>query len=105
MSDLLTRRPDILQAEAILRSENANIGAARAAFFPTISLTGSLGTASASLSGLFGGGSTFWSLIPALSVPIFNSGTPEASPDVARIHKDIRIAQYEKAVHTALRED
>ncbi len=103
-SDLLTRRPDILQAEAILRSENANIGAARAAFFPTISLTGSLGTASASLSGLFGGGSTFWSLIPALSVPIFNAGTLEASLDVARIQKDIGIAQYEKAIQTAFRE-
>jgi len=103
-SDLLTRRPDILQAEAILRSENANIGAARAAFFPTISLTGNLGTASASLSGLFGGGSTFWSLMPALSVPIFNGGALKASLDVAKIQKDIGIAQYEKAIQTAFRE-
>jgi outer membrane protein, multidrug efflux system len=103
-SDLLTRRPDILQAEAILRSENANIGAARAAFFPTISLTGNLGTASASLSGLFGGGSTSWSLIPALSVPIFNAGALKASLDVAKIQKDIGIAHYEKAIQTAFRE-
>src|SRR5258706_1963766 len=103
-SDLLARRPDILQAEALLRSENANIGAARAAFFPTISLTGNLGTASAGLSGLFGGGSTFWSLMPALSVPIFNGGALKASLDVAKIQKDIGIAQYEKAIQTPLPE-
>ena len=103
-SDLLTRRPDILQAEAFLRSDNANIGAARAAFFPTISLTGNLGTASASLSGLFGGGSTFWSLIPSLTVPIFNAGALKASLDVAEIQKHIGIAQYEKAIQTAFRE-
>jgi multidrug efflux system outer membrane protein len=103
-SDLLTRRPDILQAEAFLKSENANIGAARAAFFPTISLTGSLGTASASLSGLFGAGSTFWSLIPSLTVPIFNAGALKANLDVAKIRKDIGIAQYEKAIQMAFRE-
>jgi multidrug efflux system outer membrane protein len=103
-SDLLMRRPDILQAEAMLRSENANIGAARAAFFPTISLTGSLGTASASLAGLFGGGSTFWSLIPSLAAPIFNAGALKANLDVARVRKDIGVAQYEKAIQTAFRE-
>jgi multidrug efflux system outer membrane protein len=103
-SDLLTRRPDILQAEAVLRSENANIGAARAAFFPTISLTGNLGTASASLAGLFGAGSTLWSLLPALTVPIFNAGALKAELDVAKIQKDIGIAQYEKAIQTAFRE-
>jgi multidrug efflux system outer membrane protein len=103
-SDLLTRRPDVLQAEALLRSENANIGAARAAFFPTISLTGSLGTASSALSGLFGAGSTFWSLLPSLTVPIFNAGALKASLDVAKIRKDIGIAQYEKAIQVAFRE-
>ena len=103
-SDLLTRRPDILQAEANLRSENANIGAARAAFFPTISLTGNLGSASASLAGLFGAGTSAWSLIPALSIPIFNAGALKASLDVARIQKDIGIAQYEKAIQIAFRE-
>jgi len=103
-SDLLTRRPDILQAEALLLSENANIGAARAAFFPTISLTGTLGTGSAALSGLFGAGSSFWSIIPSLTVPIFNAGQLKAELDVAKIQKDIGIAQYEKAIQTAFSE-
>jgi multidrug efflux system outer membrane protein len=102
-SDLLARRPDILQAEALLRSENANIGAARAAFFPSISLTGSLGTASASLAGLFTGGLA-WAFMPAISVPIFSGGALQASLDVAKIQKDIGIAQYEKAIQTAFRE-
>ena len=95
-SDLLARRPDILQAEALLRSENANIGAARAAFFPRISLTGSLGTASATLGGLFGGGSLAWAFAPSITVPIFNGGALRANLDVAKIRKDIGIAQYEK---------
>jgi multidrug efflux system outer membrane protein len=103
-SDLLTRRPDILQAEAFLKSENANIGAARAAFFPTISITGLLGLASGSLSGLFAGGATTWSVAPAVTVPIFNAGALSASLDVAKIQKDIGIAQYEKAIQTAFRE-
>jgi multidrug efflux system outer membrane protein len=103
-SDLLTRRPDILQAESILRSENANIGAARAAFFPSISLTGNLGSASASLAGLFGAGTSAWSLIPSLTLPIFNAGALKASLDVAKVQKDIGVAQYEKAIQVAFRE-
>ena len=103
-SDLLARRPDILQAEALLRSENANIGAARAAFFPRISLTGSVGTASATLGGLFGGGSQAWSFLPSITVPIFSGGALQASLDVAKIQKDIGIAQYEKAIQSAFRE-
>jgi outer membrane protein, multidrug efflux system len=103
-SDLLTRRPDILQAESILRSENANIGAARAAFFPNISLTGSLGSASASLAGLFGAGTSAWSLVPSLTLPIFNAGALKASLDVAKVQKDIGIAQYEKAIQSAFSE-
>jgi len=103
-SDLLTRRPDILRAEALLLSENANIGAARAAFFPTISLTGTLGTGSAALSGLFGAGSSFWSIIPSLTVPIFNAGQLKAELDVVKIQKDIGIAHYEKAIQTAFSE-
>jgi outer membrane protein, multidrug efflux system len=102
-SDLLTRRPDILQAEAILQSENANIGAARAAFFPKIDLTGNLGTASASLAGLFSGG-LIWSLIPSITIPIFNAGALAANLDVANVTKDIGIAQYQKAIQTAFRE-
>ncbi|GGC57341.1 efflux transporter outer membrane subunit [Undibacterium terreum] len=103
-SDLLENRPDILQAEAILRSENANIGAARAAFFPQIALTGSLGTASSSLGGLFAAGSGAWSFLPALLAPIFDAGANRANLDVAKVQKDIGIAQYQKAVQTAFRE-
>ncbi len=103
-SDLLARRPDILQAEALLRAENADIGAARAAFFPRISLTGSLGSASSTLGGLFGGGSQAWSFLPSITVPIFEGGALRASLDVAKIQKDIGIAQYEKAIQTAFRE-
>jgi multidrug efflux system outer membrane protein len=103
-SDLLTRRPDILQAEALLRAENANIGAARAAFFPQITLTGSVGTASSILAGLFSAGSGAWSFIPSLLAPIFNAGANQANLDVAVIQKDIGIAQYEKAIQSAFRE-
>jgi outer membrane protein, multidrug efflux system len=103
-SDLLTRRPDIMQAEATLRGANANIGAARAAFFPTITLTGSLGTASSALSGLFKSGSLAWSFLPSITVPIFEAGQLQASLDVATVQKDINIAQYEKSIQTAFRE-
>ena len=103
-SDLLARRPDILQAEALLRSENANIGAARAAFFPSISLTGSIGTASASLSGLFGAGSLAWAFVPSITVPIFQGGALRANLDLATLQKDAGVAQYEKAIQTAFRE-
>ena len=103
-SALLARRPDILQAEALLRSENANIGAARAAFFPQITLTGSLGSASSTLAGLFAAGSSAWSLVPSLLAPIFNAGANQANLDIATIRKDIGIAQYEKAIQTAFRE-
>jgi len=103
-SDLLERRPDILEAESILRSENANIGAARAAFFPSISLSGSLGSASPSLAGLFGAGTSAWSLIPSLTLPIFDAGALQARLDVAKIQKDIGVAQYEKAIQSAFRE-
>ncbi len=103
-SDLLTRRPDILQAEALLRSENADIGAARAAFFPRINLTGSLGAASSTLDGLFSGGSLAWSFMPSISVPIFSGGALQANLDAAKIRKDIGVAQYEKAIQSAFRE-
>jgi outer membrane protein, multidrug efflux system len=103
-SDLLTRRPDVLEAEAALRAANANIGAARAAFFPTISLTGSYGTASASLSGLFRSGSQAWSFAPSITMPIFEGGRLRAELDVAKLEKDVSVAQYEKAVQNAFRE-
>jgi multidrug efflux system outer membrane protein len=103
-SDLLTRRPDVMQAEAVLRGANANIGAARAAFFPAISLTGSLGTASSALGGLFKAGSLAWSFLPSITMPIFNGGQLRAELDVATLQKDINVAQYEKTIQTAFSE-
>lgn len=103
-SETLTRRPDILQAERALRAANASIGAARAAFFPRISLTAAAGTASTSLGDLFGSGSGTWSFIPQLHVPIFEAGRLQASLDVAEVQRDIQVAQYEKAIQSAFRE-
>lgn len=103
-SDLLQRRPDILRAEHQLRAANANIGAARAAFFPSISLTGAVGTASSELSGLFNSGSDYWTFSPRISVPIFNAGQLRANLDYAEISRNIQVAQYEAAIQTAFRE-
>src|SRR5690606_247834 len=103
-SDLLARRPDIRAAEHQLQSANANIGAARAAFFPRISLTGSAGSASSSLGGLFDAGSGAWSFMPSITVPIFAGGALRASLDAATVREDIRVAQYEKSIQTAFRE-
>src|SRR5207244_1588337 len=103
-SDLLTRRPDIMQAEATLRAANANIGAARAAFFPTISLTGDVGTASSALSGLFKAGSLAWDFMPSITLPIFKAGRLRGNLDVAILEKDINVARYEKAIQAAFRE-
>lgn len=103
-SDLLQRRPDILQAERTLRAANASIGAARAAFYPRISLTASAGTSSADLSGLFKGGSGSWTFAPQVSLPIFDGGANQANLDIARTDRDIDVALYEKAIQTAFRE-
>lgn len=103
-SDLLLRRPDVQQAEALLRAEYANIGAARAAFFPRISLTAAAGTASNSLGGLFKAGSGAWSFAPELLLPIFDGGARQANLDTARISRDIGVAEYRKSVQTAFRE-
>ncbi|MBI2240407.1 MAG: efflux transporter outer membrane subunit [Magnetospirillum gryphiswaldense] len=103
-SDVLLRRPDIANAEHSLRAANANIGAARAAFFPSISLTGSLGYASTNLSSLFGPGSGAWSFGPSISMPIFDMGANQAGLDSAKASRDIAVAQYEKAIQTAFRE-
>jgi outer membrane protein, multidrug efflux system len=103
-SELLTRRPDIMEAEANLRAANANIGAARGAFFPSISLTGSLGTQSATLSGLFGAGTRVWSFVPSITAPIFQGGELIANLDLATLQKETSIAQYEKAIQVAFRE-
>ena len=103
-SDLLTRRPDIRQAEQQLRASNANIGAARAAFFPRISLTASAGTASGALSGLFKSGSWGWTLAPQAVLPIFDAGRNQAGLDSAQVERSMAIAQYEKAIQVAFRE-
>ena len=103
-SDLLTRRPDIRQAEQQLRASNANIGAARAAFFPRISLTASAGTASGALSGLFKSGSWGWTLAPQAVLPIFDAGRNQAGLDSAQVERSVAVAQYEKAIQVAFRE-
>ncbi|ABC22852.1 RND efflux system, outer membrane lipoprotein, NodT [Rhodospirillum rubrum ATCC 11170] len=103
-SDLLLRRPDILEAEHKLVAANANIGAARAAFWPKISLTGNLGTASASLGDLFSSGSLAWSVGPSLSVPLFDFWRNEATLESAKVQREIAVAAYEKSIQTAFRE-
>ncbi|NLJ13317.1 MAG: efflux transporter outer membrane subunit [Gammaproteobacteria bacterium] len=103
-ADLLQRRPDILQAEYELKAANANIGAARAAFFPSISLTATAGSLSPDLSGLFDSGSGSWLFKPSINLPIFNAGRLRANLDYSEIQKDIRVASYEKAIQTAFQE-
>jgi len=103
-SALIERRPDILAAEHRLQARNADIGAARAAFFPRISLTGSFGTSSAQMSGLFDGGSRSWSFVPNLSLPLFDAGRNRAGLNLAEARKDSAVAAYEGAVQTAFRE-
>jgi multidrug efflux system outer membrane protein len=102
-SELLLHRPDVRAAEHRLKAANANIGAARAAFFPRISLTAALGTASADLSGLFKGGSGTWSFVPVIALPIFDARTWSAY-DVTKMDREITVAQYEKAIQAAFRE-
>lgn len=103
-SDLLTLRPDIRQAEQQLLAANANIGAARAAFFPRISLTASAGSASSKLSGLFDSGTFGWTLAPQLFMPLFDAGRNQAGLEVSKATRDIAVAQYEKTIQTAFRE-
>lgn len=103
-SDVLLRRPDVMAAEHNLIAANANIGAARAAFFPSLTLTASAGTASTGIQRLFSPGSAAWSFAPSLSIPIFSGGTNEANLDLAKAQKNIYVATYEKTVQTAFRE-
>jgi multidrug efflux system outer membrane protein len=103
-SDLLTRRPDVLEAEDTLRAANANIGAARAAFFPSISLTGEYGTASSALSGLFGSNRAIWSVGPSINLPVFEGGTNFANLKLAKAQTAVAVAQYEKTIQTAFQE-
>lgn len=102
-SEVLLKRPDILQAENILKAANANIGAARASLFPRISLTTAIGTASSELSGLFASGSGTWLFAPQIAMPVFDARLWSAL-DVTKAEKEIVLVQYEKAIQTAFRE-
>jgi multidrug efflux system outer membrane protein len=103
-AELLTARPDIIAAEHQLKAANANIGAARAAFFPRITLTGTVGTASAELSGLFDAGSRAWTFLPRLNLPIFDGGRNQSNLDLSETRRNIAIANYDKTIQNAFRE-
>lgn len=103
-SEVLLRRPDVLAAEHFLRAANANVGAARAAYFPRIGLTASAGVSSAELSDLFAGGSGGWSFIPQISIPIFQGGRLRAGREVAEAERGIAVAEYERAIQIGFRE-
>ena len=103
-SDLLVQRPDIMAAEHQLKAAQAQIGAARAAFFPRVALTGSLGTASAELGGLFDSGSQAWTFSPSISLPLFNGGRLRNNLNLAEVRRDIAVANYEKTVQGAFRD-
>jgi outer membrane protein, multidrug efflux system len=103
-SEVLVQRPDVLAAEQRLIAANANIGAARAAFLPRISLTGAFGTASRALSGLFEANSEAWNFQPALRMPLFDFGRVAANVDVAEARKVVAVADYEKTIQSAFRE-
>jgi len=103
-AEVLLRRPDVMAAEQQLIAANASIGAARADYFPRISLTGSVGTASPSLSGLFAAGSRAWSFQPSIIEPLFDAGRTSANVDVAKARKAIAVAEYEKTIQQAFRE-
>ena len=103
-SEVLLRRPDVLQAEHFLRGANADVGAARAAFFPRITLTGSAGHASADLDELFSGGTGIWSFLPRLTVPIFQGGRLRAGRRVAEVDRQAAVTEYERAIQVGFRE-
>jgi multidrug efflux system outer membrane protein len=103
-SEVLLQRPDILVAEHGLQAANANIGAARAAFFPRITLTAAVGTLSPDLSGLFASGSGTWSFAPQLVAPIFASGALRSNLKATKVDREIAVARYEKAIQVAFRE-
>jgi len=103
-SAVLLQRPDVLAAEHSLQAANADIGAARAAFFPSLSLTASTGRSSDALSTLFSAGTRTWSFVPSITAPIFHAGALKASLDASKLGKDIAVAQYEKAIQSAFAE-
>jgi multidrug efflux system outer membrane protein len=103
-SSVLLQRPDVLEAEHALKGANANIGVVRAAFFPSISLTGTAGSASSSLGNLFKAGSGAWTFLPQLTLPLFDAGANKSRLDIARADNGIAVARYEKAIQSAFRE-
>ncbi|WP_159818999.1 efflux transporter outer membrane subunit [Colwellia sp. 20A7] len=103
-SELLEQRPDIKAAEFKLLAANANIGVAKAAFFPSITLTANAGTASTDLDNLFSGGTGTWSFIPSITIPIFNMGRNQANLDVAQTQQEIALTTYEQTIQQAFRE-
>ena len=104
-SEVLFSRPDIIEAEYNLKAKNANIGVARAAFFPSITLTADYGLASTSLSSLFNGNAqTVWSFIPSINLPIFKGGENKANLDYANAQQKIALAQYEKTIQSAFKD-
>jgi len=102
-SDVLMRRPDVLEAEDMLKAANADIGAARAAFFPQITLTGALGSSSSDLTGLFKSGSGAWNYAPQIVLPVFDART-WAAHKATKVQQEIAVAQYEKAIQSAFRD-
>lgn len=103
-SDLLNNRPDVKSSEYQLSAAGANIGAAKAALFPTITLTGSAGYASTELSDLFKSGAGIWSIGPSLDLPIFDWGTRRANVNISKTDQQLALASYEKSIQTAFRE-
>lgn len=103
-STVLLRRPDVQSAELSLQAAKANVAAARAALFPTLTLTASAGTASTALSGLFAGGNSTWSFVPTLKLPIFDGGAARAGLDSAQVAQQIKLATYEQTLQTAFKE-
>lgn len=103
-SELLTNRPDIVAAEYQLRAANADIGAARANFFPNIQLTGAFGTSSGALNNLFGNGTETWTFTPVITLPLFNAGRLSANLDAAKAQRDEAVAQYERSIQSAFRD-
>jgi Cu(I)/Ag(I) efflux system outer membrane protein len=103
-SSILLRRPDVMEAEDLLQAANADIGAARAAFFPSISLTGQLGYMSEDLGALFSPGTSLWSFLPRITLPVFTGGRNAANLELAEIGRERAVLQYEKTLQTAFRE-
>jgi hypothetical protein len=103
-SQLIVMRPDIIAAEHQLRADNANIGAARAAFFPQVTLTGNYGTASAELDDLFSSGTHAWSFSPTIVLPIFSGGRLRYNLDLSEVRRDLAVASYELTIQTAFRD-